>query len=68
MIFRALGKGLEDHIDVRSCASRPHMLGEGAGPSYTGGFVRRHRDGLHGLPFARDLSLKAHASGANARA
>jgi len=54
MIFRAL-KGLEDHIDVS--VVHPDMLGEGW--TFDTGFVGATGDRLHGLPFARDLYLKA---------
>ncbi|NKX45216.1 glutathione S-transferase family protein [Roseicyclus persicicus] len=54
MIFRAL-KGLTDHIDVS--VVHPDMLGEGW--TFDTDFDGATGDRLYGLPFARDIYLKA---------
>ncbi|MGR3434658.1 MAG: glutathione S-transferase family protein [Shimia sp.] len=54
MIFRAL-KGLTDHIDVS--VVHPDMLGEGW--TFDTDFDGATGDRLNGLPFARDIYLKA---------
>lgn len=54
LIFRAL-KGLEDHISVS--AVHPDMLEDGW--SFDDGFDGATGDTLYGLPFARDIYIKA---------
>ena len=54
LIFRAL-KGLADHIGVS--AVHPDMLGDGW--TFETGFDGATGDALYGLPFARDLYVKA---------
>ena len=54
LIFRAL-KGLEDHIDVSIV--HPDMLSEGW--EFRTDFPGATGDRLYGLPYARDISLKA---------
>ena len=54
LVFRAL-KGLEDHISVS--VVHPHMLGDGW--TFETDFADATGDTLYGLPFARDIYLKA---------
>ncbi|UYV37947.1 glutathione S-transferase family protein [Rhodobacteraceae bacterium D3-12] len=54
LIFRAL-KGLEDHISVS--AVHPDMLGDGW--TFDDSFDGATGDTLYGLPFARDIYIKA---------
>ncbi len=54
LIFRAL-KGLADHIDVS--VVHPDMLSDGW--TFETGFDGATGDRLHGLPFARDIYIKA---------
>ncbi|MEM9975958.1 MAG: glutathione S-transferase family protein [Pseudomonadota bacterium] len=55
MVFRAL-KGLEDHISVS--VVHPDMLGDGW--TFAADFPGATGDTLYGLPFARDIYLKAN--------
>ncbi len=55
LMFRTL-KGLEEHIDIS--VVHPDMLGEGW--TFATDFDGATGDRLHGLPFARDLYVKAH--------
>ncbi len=55
MVFRAL-KGLESHITVS--VVHPDMLGDGW--TFGAGFPGATGDTLYGLPFARDIYLKAN--------
>lgn len=57
LIFRAL-KGLKDHIGVS--VVHPDMLDDGW--SFDQGFEGADGDTLYGLPFARDLYIKAEPS------
>ncbi len=54
LVFRAL-KGLEDHISVS--VVHPHMLSDGW--TFETDFADATGDTLYGLPFARDIYLKA---------
>ncbi|MEX3017143.1 glutathione S-transferase family protein [Gymnodinialimonas hymeniacidonis] len=54
LIFRAL-KGLEDHIDIS--VVHPDMLGDGW--TFDDSYEGATGDRLYGLPFARDLYVKA---------